>query len=191
MRRRPGQLQASPCIIRDELLQIACCRSGVASPRPRRAVSKSSDSFMRAVTSFVLAAFSTSSKMPSPEASWRRGAWDRRCVCCGLSSGGLALAAWPLIFRLDSVGPDRAPALLLFHPRALLCTPFCFASSAIAALDTPSGLQESGEWPSTHGQTSRGPPPSSAPHSCHHRRLASFCGQLLWPRSVPPSPSPT
>lgn len=30
MRRRSGQLQASPCIIRDELLQIGCCRWGVA-----------------------------------------------------------------------------------------------------------------------------------------------------------------
>ncbi|KAL5413534.1 hypothetical protein PMIN03_003745 [Paraphaeosphaeria minitans] len=40
MRRRPNQLQASPCIIRDELLQIACCRSGVAR-RTRKDDSKS------------------------------------------------------------------------------------------------------------------------------------------------------
>jgi hypothetical protein len=53
MRRRPNQLQASPCIIRNELLQIACCRSGVAR-RTRKDDSKSSAPLLRVVTSYVL-----------------------------------------------------------------------------------------------------------------------------------------
>jgi hypothetical protein len=102
MRRRPNQLQASPCIIGDELLQIG---SGVAR-RTKKDDSKSSAPLLRVVTSFVLFAFSTSSKCRRRETRALAACWD---VGCTVLSRPRVLRQTPLFSRLDSVGPDRRP----------------------------------------------------------------------------------
>ncbi|KAF2247802.1 hypothetical protein BU26DRAFT_595474 [Trematosphaeria pertusa] len=83
--------QASPAQFRDELLQIVCCRSGVARPRSTAAVSKSSSPIMRIATSFDLVALSTSSKIRRGTLS-SGGSWDAVC------SNSFEFFRRPLIF---------------------------------------------------------------------------------------------
>lgn len=113
MRRRPGQLQASPAQFRSELLQIECCCWGVASPRSQGGCQLITGLLHARRASFIHLAIFSSSKFS----------------CKTRPSGGNQDARW---FRLQglegdpslpfvSIGPSTAPifsslkALCLLH----------------------------------------------------------------------------
>lgn len=106
MRRRPGQLQASPAQFREQFAaNWLLCHSGVARPQPRVAVSKSSAAVMRVVHPPTFSLSPPHQRSRRETLALSRGSGGvAPSLTAGVFSAEVASRRPLIFFRLDRVG---------------------------------------------------------------------------------------